>query len=91
MWGYGPYGMMGYGDGWGSMGWMMLFGGAFWVILLVLGVVAVVWIVRASWHGGSHPPSMGRSSTGLDILEERYAKGEIQRDEYLQKKRDLGG
>jgi putative membrane protein len=31
------------------------------------------------------------SSSALDILEARYAKGEIQRDEYLQKKQDLGG
>ena len=30
-------------------------------------------------------------SLGLDLLEERYANGEIERDEYLQKKRDLGG
>jgi len=28
---------------------------------------------------------------GLDLLEERYAKGEMERDELLQKKSDLGG
>lgn len=31
-----------------------------------------------------------RALGSLAILEERYAKGEIQRDEYLQKKGDLG-
>lgn len=91
MWGYGPYGMMGYGGGWGSMGWMMLVGGAFWIFVLVLVVVAVVWIVRAPWRAGDHPTHWERRSPGLDILEERYARGEIDRDEYLQKKRDMLG
>jgi putative membrane protein len=36
------------------------------------------------------PPAPGRSEA-LAILEARYARGEIQRDEYLQKKADLGG
>jgi putative membrane protein len=37
------------------------------------------------WHGS---PSR---SDALSVLEGRYARGEIQRDEYLQKKQDLGG
>ena len=38
------------------------------------------------WHG-----TAGTSRTeALAILEGRYARGEIQRDEYLQKKQDLG-
>jgi putative membrane protein len=41
------------------------------------------------WHSGL-PPSNSRSEA-LAILEGRYARGEIQRDEYLQKKHDLGG
>ena len=32
-----------------------------------------------------------RRSTALDVLEERYAKGEIQREEYLEKKKDITG
>ena len=44
------------------------------------------------WHSGSNPPSApGSRKEALDILEGRYARGEIQRDEYLQKKQDLGG
>ncbi len=86
MWGYGPYGMMGYGGGWGPM---MLFGGFFWIILLTLGVVAVMWVVRASSHGARYTPRTESSSSGLSILEERYARGEINRDEYLQKEQDI--
>ena len=91
-WGYGPGQMMGYGNGWGG-GWMMLFGGFFWIILLAVGIAAVVWIVRSGTHGGHYlpPPRIDRGSSGLDILEERYARGEINRDEYLQKKRDILG
>jgi putative membrane protein len=81
MWGYGPYGMMGYGGG-----LMMLIGAAFWLSLLALIVLG---IVRLSRTGSLHGGPAARRSSGLGILEERYAKGEIQRDEFLQKKRDL--
>jgi putative membrane protein len=60
-----------------------------WAILLIVIFVAVVWYAR-----NGAPPGLlqtaPRHSAGLDVLEERYARGEINRDEYLQKKRDLG-
>ena len=86
MWGYGPdSGMMGgYGYGFG------LFHMFIWVIVLIAIIAGVVWLVRTVTPSSVHQ-SFGRRSPGLDVLEERYAKGEIQRDEYLQKKRDLGG
>jgi putative membrane protein len=44
------------------------------------------------WHSSTTPPPPANSrKEALDILEGRYARGEIQRDEYLQKKQDLGG
>ena len=44
------------------------------------------------WQGsGSNPPPASGRKEALDVLESRYARGEIQRDEYLQKKQDLGG
>lgn len=81
MWWNGPYAGM----------WWMPFHGIYSLLLLVFLIVGVVALLRwlfgiGMWgvHSRSHSP-------GLDVLEERYAKGEIQRDEYLQKKRDLGG
>lgn len=89
MWGYGPgWGM---GGGWGGWGW---FGGLhmiIWLLLLVLVVVGIVWVVRgfAQRADTLQPPT--RRHAGLDVLEERYARGEISRDEYMQKKRDIVG
>ena len=83
MWGYGPDGVM---MGWGH-GAFGIFNVIFWIVLVGIVVATVVWFVR-------RPPlsthrSYGQRSPGLDALEERYARGEIDRDEYLQKKRDI--
>jgi putative membrane protein len=83
MWGYGSDGgMMGWGYGALSISNMIL-----WIILVSLVVAAVVWLVRRL-PLDTHQ-SYGRRSPGLDALEERYACGEIDRDEYLQKKQDI--
>ena len=88
MWGYGPY-YGSYGGGWGVA--MMVFGGIFWLAVLAFIIAAVVWFMRSPGRGGQGPSPIERGPTALDILEERYARGEIDRDEYLQKKRDLSG
>jgi uncharacterized membrane protein len=53
----------------------------------VLVFVVAVAFVRRSGGSGRTPSNR---SPGFDVLDARYAKGEIQRDEYLQKRRDLG-
>lgn len=64
------------------------------LLTLVLVIVAISLIFRRHhyyyypYHGG---PAPARRSDALATLEERYARGEIQRDEYLEKKKDLGG
>jgi putative membrane protein len=56
----------------------------------VIVVALLVFIFRAlAW--GSHPTLPGSASAGLHTLDERYARGEINREEYLQKKRDILG
>jgi len=59
----------------------------FWIILIVLFAAAVGALVRRGGATGF----WGRERTALEILKERYARGEIDRDEYEQKRRDLGG
>jgi putative membrane protein len=76
MWGE----MMGYG--WG-MGFGMISMVLFW-ILVILGIVVLV-----KWIGASPSSPAPPSRTALEILQERYARGEIGKEEYDQKKRDL--
>ena len=85
MYGYGNgWGMM--GDGYGSMGGFSM---VFWLLALVLLAGGVVWFMRSSPSiGFGRQVAAGRSS-GLDLLEQRYARVEVNREEYLQKKGDL--
>ena len=64
--------------------------------LLFLVVIFGLIFGRRRYYYGYHPwywhPGPGSSrSDALSVLESRYARGEIQREEYLQKKQDLGG
>jgi putative membrane protein len=79
MWGY-----MGDGYSWGGMVFGMVSMLLFWVLL----IAAVVILIRYAGGGGI---SSGRQQekTALNILKERYARGEIEREEFEQKKRDL--
>lgn len=64
----------------GMMGpWSILI----WIFFLVAILVVIYLIARAARQG-----STGESP--LDILKIRYARGEISKEEFDQKKRDLG-
>lgn len=96
--GYGPGGYdwgpgMMYGYGGYGMGPGMLFGGVLWMIVawgipLLLLFLLVRYVAGRIGDGHAHKqPPTGR--TALDILKESYARGEIERDEYLRKRDDL--
>jgi len=85
---YGP------GGGWGGhmmygMGWL---GGplmiVFWILLIVAGVALVRWLFAASRKDPAAPAAAPDRS--LAILKERYAKGEIDREQYQAMKKELG-
>ena len=76
----------------GGEGWVMFL---FMIVFLVAAVIAVIFLVRylAQPQGGSQAsqatPATPPRETPRDILQRRYAAGEIDREEYLQKLGDL--
>ena len=82
-WGQGP-GMMGYGYGMGWFGGILMI--AFWIAVIVGIVFLIRWLVL-SVRPGSHGTAGGESA--LEILKKRYARGEINKEEFEEKKRDL--
>jgi putative membrane protein len=63
------------------------FGGGIMWIFWVLLVVVILWAVKTATGSGNN--SVGEQKSALDILQERYAKGEIEREEFEQKRKDL--
>jgi putative membrane protein len=78
--------MWGYGHGWGLGGGGMGFGFVFWLAILAAIIAVIVWFARSGPSDRNQ-----RRSSGLEVLEQRYARGEISREEYLEKKRDIAG
>ncbi|MCL5734875.1 MAG: SHOCT domain-containing protein [Actinobacteria bacterium] len=86
--------MMYWGGGWNAAGgWIMGIGMIAFVALIVVGIYL---LVRASgpsssvagWVNNSAPAPR---SSALDVLDARYARGEIDRDEYLARRQDMLG
>jgi putative membrane protein len=76
-WGYDGYGPMG---GWNIFGGIMML--AFWVIVITLIVIAVKKMSGFSKYDN-------HNNSALDILKGRYAKGEIDKREFEEKKKDI--
>lgn len=84
--GWGSH-MMSWGGGWFGM----IFGPLFMILTLAVVIAVAVLLVR--WLGGpwqGMPPHAQPSPTPLDILKERFARGEIDKDEFEERRRLLG-
>jgi putative membrane protein len=65
--------------GWGMMAMMFLF----WVLFIVGLVVGIRWLLGKS--------NEQKQDSALEILRQRYARGEINKDEFEARRRDLAG
>ena len=83
--------MMGFGSGLGMTGFGMGFGGLGGLLVLVLLVIGGIYLFRALEHkDASGPASQAKpEDSALQALRERYARGEIDHDEYLRRKEGL--
>lgn len=75
MWPYGP---------WGWFPWMWIFP------LFCFAVLLVFLFGWGDWPMGRGTRDRDREETAREILDRRYARGEISREEYQQMKKDLG-
>jgi len=72
-------GMMdGYGYGMGSGVW--IFGLIFWILILI----GLVLLIKYLWEGGAK-----KEESALELLKKRYARGEMGKEEFEEKKKDL--
>lgn len=77
MWGH----MWGWDGSWSmGWGWFGLMHLAWWLLLIVAVVLVARAVLGRRW---------GQRDTALDILRERYARGEINEEEYQERKKLL--
>lgn len=83
-WHMGP-GMMGGWSGWGGwgMGWMML---VFWILVLVGLILLIRWMLQITQREKN---AGGGGDRAMAILKERYARGEMDKNEFERMKSDL--
>jgi putative membrane protein len=82
-WGYWGPGMMGWGYGGGWIWSIIML--VFWVAVIVGIFFLIRWLVTSTGVGGQARPE----ESAVEILKRRYAKGEINKQEYEEKKKDL--
>ncbi len=93
MWNWGFDGMP--GVGWLGLVWLLVVV-VFWALVISLIVLGIRWLVRADRNsrlggpGGWGSPGP-RPDDPLEILRQRYARGEIDDEEYERRKRTLTG
>jgi putative membrane protein len=86
---FSPHDMDSWMWGWGfSLGWLFLvFVVAFWIAVILTIIFLIRWLVISTARKGRGPKI---EDSAFEILRMRYAKGEINKEEFEQKKKDLG-
>jgi putative membrane protein len=76
---------------WIGWGWLWPLHFIIPLVLFALIVAVTVLLVRYVDGRVDNAGRRERRSTALEVLEERYARGEINREEFLEKTRDIAG
>ncbi len=74
---YEYWGMPPFGGGWGMMLMILIF----WGLVIVALVLGIRWLITQGTES--------RADSSLDVLKKRYARGEIDKDQFEAMKRDL--
>ena len=82
------------GGGFGAFGliavvWFVL-SIAFTVLLVALVILGIRWLIRSLNSSSPAAPSPSADDSALAVLRERFARGEIDADEFEQRRRTLG-
>lgn len=80
--------MYGWWDGSSAHWYGMIFGPIMMIVFIVLTVLIIAWVLRAF---GSGWRSSSQGNTPLDTLKHRFARGEIDRAEFEERKKLLSG
>jgi putative membrane protein len=82
-WHMGRWIMGNWGMGWFGMIFMIIF----WSLIIVGLVLLIRWLIQNT--GGKAHSGISTGSKAMDILKERYARGEINLDEFESMKKDI--
>ena len=76
--------MMGYYGGFGGLGWIgMIIGMVLTVVVIVGVIVLIVWAIRRMNNNPARDGTLSPANpSAREIAQARYARGEINRDEY---------
>jgi len=71
----------------GGMGWIGMIVGFIFLIAIIIGIILfIIWIVKRTTH---NPVDLKTESKSLEVLKERYSKGEITKEQYEEIKKDI--
>ncbi len=73
----------------GEHGWGMGYGMGWWWIIGIIIMVIIVWMVVKAINQTNYSNTRLGNKSALDILKERYARGEIDEQEFEERKNNL--
>lgn len=82
MWNYGP------NSGGNAMMW---FGMIFGIIVLLIFLALIIWLITYVSRKNTGDSRLPESSRAVELLKERYARGEIGTEEYRERLLELDG